>query len=393
MILQFQTPWPKRSYQHVDDVSKQYNRKFSSLARSFSIIVLFFLSGLLSVPISVQDIIIQSFSTVVMGYTILFHLQLYEIFPVLVVVPLLFIGLIVHFYLQAKRSQKKKAQVQFQKEVNEMKEKEQEQEKFSTNRVSLNIQKTSALKPGKLLRNLSQIIKQDSDDGMDDEKRNPSNLLKDSISAPLHKPRRDSIQEGIKLASKMAQSLGLETNLDDSESFSFSSMSELSSEAKETSTGNVEKITDVPVLSDEDDDDNDFDNLYNLHLPLSPKRENASEPSEMKLESCNDSLKNVYEDIPLFEMNNSDTEDFMLIEKSSHDDFSQLQTPSRKEFSGSDHSSNSYVLETTGIEHGEKSQIDQIEHDSTSSKKYSSDDENHNSDLSVDLSDSDQSSL
>jgi hypothetical protein len=43
-------------------------------------------------------------STVTIGYTLLLHIQLYHIYPVLVIVPLLFIGVVVHFVTKAMNS-------------------------------------------------------------------------------------------------------------------------------------------------------------------------------------------------------------------------------------------------------------------------------------------------
>jgi len=101
IITQFSTPWPRQSYQHVIDVSQSYSSRFKALSRSISIVVLFFVSNLVTVPANLQDMICQLFSTTMIGYTILLHVQLYAIFPVLVIVPLAFIALIVHFVIRA----------------------------------------------------------------------------------------------------------------------------------------------------------------------------------------------------------------------------------------------------------------------------------------------------
>ncbi len=164
MILSFQTPWPKQSYQHVQDVSKKYDRKFAALSRSFSMVVLFFLSSLLSVPISVQDMIIQMVSTTAMGYTLLLHLQLYQIFPILVLIPTLFIAGLVHFLIQSNKAKQKIEQMKLLKEVTGT--------------------------------NVAHIPKIDSGEDKLDRK-SPDGLR--------HKNRRESIQQGIKLAKKLDQ--------------------------------------------------------------------------------------------------------------------------------------------------------------------------------------------
>jgi hypothetical protein len=87
IILQFSTPWPRQSYQHVNDIKQQYNDKYAALSRSVSILLIFFLTNLLSLPIALQDMIMHIVMAAVMGYTLLVHIQLYDIFPVLVVIP------------------------------------------------------------------------------------------------------------------------------------------------------------------------------------------------------------------------------------------------------------------------------------------------------------------
>ena len=102
IITQFSTPWPRQSYQHVkDDVAQSYSSRFQSLSRSLSIVALFFVSNLIAVPVNLQDMICQLISTTMIGYTMLLHMQLFAIFPVLVIVPTAFIALVVHFIIRA----------------------------------------------------------------------------------------------------------------------------------------------------------------------------------------------------------------------------------------------------------------------------------------------------
>lgn len=62
IISQYRTVWPRQSYQHETDVSKSYNRKFSALVRSVAMVVLFFVTSVLSFPPGVQDVILQAVS-------------------------------------------------------------------------------------------------------------------------------------------------------------------------------------------------------------------------------------------------------------------------------------------------------------------------------------------
>eukprot|EP01042_Synura_sphagnicola_P005379 gene5380-6862_t len=105
IVLNYSTPWPKQTYRHRANVQTGYRRKFAALSQSVSLIVLYFLSNLIVVPVSVRDLALQLATTVAAGYTVLVHLQLYAVYPVLVVVPTLCLGAIVHFVVQAQAGQ------------------------------------------------------------------------------------------------------------------------------------------------------------------------------------------------------------------------------------------------------------------------------------------------
>jgi hypothetical protein len=186
MILGFQTPWPKQSYQYITDTSKKYDRKFSALQRSLSIVVLFFLTSLLSVPISVQDMIIQCASTVTIGYTVLFHLRLYQIFPVLIVVPTIFLGVIIHFMIQSNKSKKKVEDIKLMKEIKNM-----ETEKKNAYQAQENDKKNNSTPLEEAI-----IVSQDRQQQKEDEEQRNDGLTK-------HKNRRESLQQGIKLAQQI----------------------------------------------------------------------------------------------------------------------------------------------------------------------------------------------
>jgi hypothetical protein len=109
IIAQFRTPWPKQSYQRETDVSKSYSKKFSALTRSASILAMFFLTNLIQVPPSVQDMLIHMVTTSAVGYTILLHVDLYKIFPVLVIVPLCVVALVAHFVIKSNRAASQRA--------------------------------------------------------------------------------------------------------------------------------------------------------------------------------------------------------------------------------------------------------------------------------------------
>jgi rRNA-processing protein FCF1 len=130
VILQYTTVWPRQSYQHVSDVSKNYNKKFSTaFSRSASIILIFFLTSFISLPLVIQDILTQIASTAVIGYLILLHLQLYAVIPILVVIPTLLLLVGIHFFLSSssKREELEKAKLHHLLNSNEPRRSSQKQ--------------------------------------------------------------------------------------------------------------------------------------------------------------------------------------------------------------------------------------------------------------------------
>jgi hypothetical protein len=107
IILRYSTVWPKQSYQHKVDVTKSYSKKFSAVTKALSMLMIFVISNLLSIPPTLQDMIIQIASTATIGYTILLHLDLFKIYPVLIVLPAVLMVIVVHFVLKGQRAQAK----------------------------------------------------------------------------------------------------------------------------------------------------------------------------------------------------------------------------------------------------------------------------------------------
>jgi hypothetical protein len=107
IIAQFTTPWPKQSYCRVTDVSKQYSKKFSALTRSASVIIIFLMGHFVSMPSGVQDLFIHVANTGAIGYIVLLHLQLYQLFPILVILPACIIGIIIHFIIVSGKADAK----------------------------------------------------------------------------------------------------------------------------------------------------------------------------------------------------------------------------------------------------------------------------------------------
>jgi len=107
IISQFRTPWPKQSYQRENDVSRNYSRKYTALTRSASIVAVFFLTQLLHIPAGFQDMVVQLVATTSIGYTILLHMNLYGIFPLLAFIPVALVCVVVHFLVQSNVAHRK----------------------------------------------------------------------------------------------------------------------------------------------------------------------------------------------------------------------------------------------------------------------------------------------
>jgi hypothetical protein len=87
IILAFSTPWPHQSYQHSNDVSAQYSKKFSFLTHAASIVMMYLISSLLALPPTVQDIIVQITTTSGIGYVLTLLVDIYRINPALPIAP------------------------------------------------------------------------------------------------------------------------------------------------------------------------------------------------------------------------------------------------------------------------------------------------------------------
>ena len=109
IILEFQTIWPKQSYLRTTDVSKAYRaKKFQAIIKAIGLIVMFFVTSFVSIPsVGIQDRVMEIVSTVIGGYLVLFHVKLYHFHPVLVIVPMLLIGIILHLIFQSLRARDK----------------------------------------------------------------------------------------------------------------------------------------------------------------------------------------------------------------------------------------------------------------------------------------------
>lgn len=104
IVLNFTTPWPRQSYNHIKDVSKSYTSSFRVVGRSLGIIVLFIFSGFLNFPTNFQDVAMNAILTGLSGYAVVGIMQLYAISPLVAIAPVLFIAIMVHFLIFSDRT-------------------------------------------------------------------------------------------------------------------------------------------------------------------------------------------------------------------------------------------------------------------------------------------------
>jgi hypothetical protein len=110
LIMQFSTPWPKRSYKiGAKDVRKGYQNGFSFVWQAGTRILIYLLRSLIVLPESIQDSILHVISTSGLGYSMLLFVRLYRLSPLLSLAPVAFLAILLHFYFySSSRSMKLK---------------------------------------------------------------------------------------------------------------------------------------------------------------------------------------------------------------------------------------------------------------------------------------------
>lgn len=103
VILAFQTPWPVQSYQHQTDLMKNYKGSFKAIQSSIATLAIYLISSAIDLPPALHDMTMDMVSTVTVGYVILVHLQLYDLYPILVIIPAVIIGVLIHFAVKANK--------------------------------------------------------------------------------------------------------------------------------------------------------------------------------------------------------------------------------------------------------------------------------------------------
>jgi low affinity Fe/Cu permease len=260
IILNFHSPYPKQSYQYVANLSSSYEQSSSGVSRAFSILLLYFLTSLLAMPVSMQDMFIQATTTVMSGYFILVHYQLFQLSPLLVVVPVATIGIL----LSMRQIMKKHGK--------------EEQERLKKLKLAM-IEKENA-KNGINNKTTTKVPKERK------ARRSSSVSLTGSRRASgRHVTRRASMAQGLQTAQEALRSIarmethseGPDTNANNSGSDEISSWFD-DEEFNDNSTliEDEEEFQDIDGISFSDDGDIELDDedemIYqNLHQPKTGK--------------------------------------------------------------------------------------------------------------------------
>lgn len=103
VILQFQTAFPPRQLNRAANIKSVYSRKFSFITSGVAIIITSLLNKFLSFHGVIQDIVQTEVINIFTIYLLTLFVQLYNIYPALVLVPIIFVASLVHFFIQANQ--------------------------------------------------------------------------------------------------------------------------------------------------------------------------------------------------------------------------------------------------------------------------------------------------
>jgi hypothetical protein len=106
VIMNFSTTWPVQSYKRQKDITTSYKGSFSAIKSGVATLAIYLITSSIDLPPAIHDMTIGMASSVSIGYCILIHLQLYQLYPVLVIIPTIVIGVLVHFFMKANKSKK-----------------------------------------------------------------------------------------------------------------------------------------------------------------------------------------------------------------------------------------------------------------------------------------------
>ena len=294
IIHQFSTPWPRQSYQHVTDVSQVYDKRFAAIYNSITMVAMFFLTSLLTVPQSIQDMIITMCTTTVTGYTVFVHFQLYQIYPVLIAVPTILVAAIVHFFVQSSKTSsqielakmlsnggnendRKQGSAHHRRKHHEKKVEKNDAEleneievmadaeKFNEIPMSMptdTVQDDSVANDEQSDEELSYELSL-SDEEEDDEREQMSSMIEEVIeyASPTHKTRKQSVQHGFITLARMKKELEMENECASGGLEKITEENNSHAKEVEATTKGIQEIEKIEFRGEERKIDNDSTSL------------------------------------------------------------------------------------------------------------------------------------
>jgi hypothetical protein len=207
IIAQFKTPWPKQSYQRESDVSGMYSKKFSALNRSFAILAIFFLSNLMQLPATAQDMVVNVLTTSTVGYTVILHVDLYHIYPLLAVVPFVIACFLVHFLVKSAGAKGHMDALTIAPEDKTEDGAEELTPRKQAGKFAAIVPLSDTIRASSVTYRGLKIDSQDDEDERDSDAEDDAGPLHTPVSAaaPPHKSRRQSLRQGLHLLREMRQ--------------------------------------------------------------------------------------------------------------------------------------------------------------------------------------------
>jgi hypothetical protein len=108
LILQYKTPWPKKSLQHEEkSVKTKYDKRFDFFAQTLSRVLVFTLTSMIRLPQPIQDSGVQIFLIGFFGFLIRLHVRLFRLNPFLVALPAFVVIVSVHLLTLSSRNEER----------------------------------------------------------------------------------------------------------------------------------------------------------------------------------------------------------------------------------------------------------------------------------------------
>jgi hypothetical protein len=108
LILQYNTPWPKKSLQHEEkSVKTKYDKRFDFFAQTLSRVLVFTFTSMIRLPQPIQDSGVQIFLIGFFGFLIRLHIRLFRLSSFLVALPAFVVIVSVHLLTLSSRNKER----------------------------------------------------------------------------------------------------------------------------------------------------------------------------------------------------------------------------------------------------------------------------------------------